>query len=207
MAEEKTRSFLQVLKAFLTGEEYGNKKGKRSFLLALLAIGIMMMLAGSMLPFGGTGPDKEPETFTEQVGQTTTSYSAKEEVEHKLKEVLSNIEGVSNVHVFVNFETKGELKYAQNVDEVERKTSETDREGGMRDIYELNRKHEYVLYRDEGGEKALLLEELMPKVKGVLVVADGMESRSTQLKIVRAIQRVMDLPVHRIAVLPSNDNR
>ena len=41
----------------------------------------------------------------------------------------------------------------------------------------------------------------MPKIKGILVVAKGAENSYLRLEIVRAIQSVLNVPVHRIALL------
>jgi stage III sporulation protein AG len=79
--------------------------------------------------------------------------------------------------------------------------------GGTREINEIDLNQEYVLLRDAGGsEKPLLISENMPRLSGILVVAQGMENSLLRLRVVRAIQSLLDLPVHRIAVLPRGDN-
>ena len=60
--------------------------------------------------------------------------------------------------------------------------------GGTREILETTSKEDYVLLRRGGGEKPLLLSDNMPGIKGILIVAGGVNS-SLRLKVVRAIQR------------------
>ncbi len=202
MTEKQSKSIPAVIKSFFTGEEFADKKEKRKFLLIFLVAGIVMMLAGPLISLQKTGNDGDAGEFSETTAHKLCYSSEQEKIERKLQQVLSNMDGVSDVHIFINFATRGEFQYAQDMEEVKRETVETDREGGTREIYETNQKYEHVLSRDSGGEKTVLSAEKMPQVKGVLIVAGGLGDYATQIRIVRAIQNVMDLPAHRIAVLP-----
>ena len=94
-----------------------------------------------------------------------------------LKNVLENIRGISKVQVFINFANTEESFYAKTNEESNRQTTEQDREGGTREITEMDSKEDYVLLREAGGgEKALLLSKNRPRVNGLLVVAGGVEN-------------------------------
>lgn len=181
----------------------GGKKGRSLFLLFLLFLGIILMLASS---FFAPQKDKVPAdmaAFTaEKAKETFLQESYEKELARSLKETLERIDGISDVHVFIYFSTGGESVYAQNVEESLRQTSEMDREGGTREILEKNRREEYVFFREGGGEKALLVEGRKPEITGILVVARGAEKSLLRLRVVRAIQSALNLPAHRIAVLP-----
>lgn len=185
----------------------GGKEGKNKnlLLLILLILGIILMFSSS---FFGTSSEKTPSQS--QPGALIPEPSKddyEKELTKSLQAVLEQIEGISKVEVFINFETSGESIFALVQNESSCETTENDSEGGMREINETDLNQEYVLLRDgSGSEKPLLLSENMPRLSGILVVAKGMESSLLRLRVVRAIQSLLDLPVHRIAVLPRGDN-
>ncbi|MDO9536280.1 MAG: hypothetical protein Q7J85_13380 [Bacillota bacterium] len=204
MSGDKENFLITFLKdIWKRGHEAVRKKNY--FLLLLLIFGIILMFSSS---FFGT---KEAPSYVDDLPEKTREASLPDTYEkdlmRSLQYVLEQIDGISNVHVFINFEKSEESFYAQTHEETLRETTENDREGGVREIHESSRKQDYVLLREAGGgEKPLLLSENMPRVSGILVVAKGAEISSLQLKVVRAIQSLLNLPVHRIAVLPLGNN-
>ncbi|MEW5922033.1 MAG: hypothetical protein AB1796_14030 [Bacillota bacterium] len=178
----------------------GRDKGKKNlFLLLMLLLGIILMFAGPFI----NAPPKTEKARVIQEPPPSPDKGFEADLARALEEILEHIDGISNVRVFITYNTGKEGIYARSYDESKRNTLEQDREGGTREIVELNRREEQVLLREGGGgEKALLLKENMPEIKGVIVVAKGAENSYLRLEVVRAIQSVLKLPVHRIAFLP-----
>jgi stage III sporulation protein AG len=177
------------------GGEHKNKK--KLFLLLILLLGIVLMFAGPFL----AAPQKE--MIKEEIMVQPRDNLFDTDLARALERILEHIDGISDVQVFINYAGSKEGVYARSHDESIRNTLEMDREGGTREIEEINRREDQVLLRDGGGgEEALLLKEIMPEIKGVLVVARGAENSYLRLEVVRAIQSVLNLPVHRIAFLP-----
>ncbi len=175
-----------------------HKHKKNLFLLLILLLGIILMFAGPYLTL-----PKKPEAMKEVLDAQPANSDSETDLARALEQILEHIDGISEVKVFINYAGSKEGIYARSYEESTRNTLEVDREGGTREIEELNRREEHVLLRDGGGgEEALLLKEIMPEIKGVLVVARGAEISYLRLEVVRAIQSVLDLPVHRIAFLP-----
>ncbi len=182
----------------MTGKGEKGKKGL--FLLLLLSLGIILMFAG---PFMYIQPKTEKTRNVQETLPVLQGQSYEAELARALEEVLEHIDGISNVRVFITYYSSKEAIYARAYDESRRNTLEQDREGGTREIIDLNRRESQVLLREGGGgEKALLLKENMPEIKGVIVVAKGAENSFLRLKVVRAVQSVFNIPVHRIAFLP-----
>lgn len=71
-----------------------------------------------------------------------------------------------------------------------------------REIKETTEQRQLVMSRDGTGEQAVVIEERKPKVKGVLVVARGAENLLIKERITMALAAALDLPTHRISVLP-----
>lgn len=208
MSEGKRKnSFLNLLNDLWSIVQGGNRK-KNYFLLALLLLGIILMFASSFF-IPAEKKSFDSTISTENTSEkSSTAYSYEEELVKSLQHVLENIDGISQVQIFINFAGSKESFYARVNEETNRQTTEQDREGGRREIYETSTKEDYILLRDSGGgEKPLLLRENMPEINGILVVAGGVENSLLQLKVVRAIQSVLNLPVHRIAVLPLGESK
>lgn len=173
-------------------------RSRNIFLLLMLILGIILMSAGSML---NLAPKAEQMPALPEL--PALPGEPEDEMARALEGILEHIDGISKVRVFITYTSGKEGVYALSGDESSRSTLEQDREGGTRQIDETTRSQNQVILRDGGGgEKALLLKEKMPEIKGVLVVAKGAEDSRLRLKVMRAVQSVLNLPLHRIAFLP-----
>ena len=58
------------------------------------------------------------------------------------------------------------------------------------------------MYEDvsSGIRLPVVLKEIYPEVKGVVVVAEGAGNAEVREKITRAVSVLMDIPVHRVQV-------
>jgi len=59
-----------------------------------------------------------------------------------------------------------------------------------------------VLNDAQGGEKPVIVQEQLPRVRGVVIVAGGVVSPLVESRIVQAVQALLDIPAHKITVLP-----
>ncbi len=188
--------------AYLNDLWKGGKEGKNKnyLLLILLILGIILMLGGT---FFSSSPKTDPFQSQPVLIEGISAQSYEKELAGSLRAILEQIEGISKAEVFISFDTGEESFFAQVQEESSRETTENDSEGGTREINEITSRQDYVLLRDaNGGEKPLLLSENKPRISGILVVAKGLENGPVRLKVIRAIQSLLNLPAHRIAVLP-----
>lgn len=77
--------------------------------------------------------------------QFTTLAQYEEELENKLKEMLSKIKGVGEVSVMINLDSTQEMVVEKNVQTQESTTEERDREGGNRQIKDQQRNEQVVI--------------------------------------------------------------
>lgn len=131
-----------------------------------------------------------------------TMQDYEEMYESQLKDVLGKIVGVENVSVMVNLESSEETVVEKDRRETEQVTEESDKNGGTRKINEHTVEDKVVLHRTDEGEKPIVVKRIKPRVRGVLIVAEGAEDLKRRALIIEAVQRVLDVPVHRISVLP-----
>lgn len=123
--------------------------------------------------------------FLKDDSGTTTKVSNFEEyvlnLENKISKTISNIEGVGKATVTITFESNIEKTFAYE--------SITETSTGAT-------KEELILYKGE----PIVLKEITPKVKGVVVVAKGATNAVVRLNIIRTIQILLGVTYDKIEV-------
>ena len=166
--------------------------GNRKFILLLAAGLILAMLA---FPAGSPAEDEE-ETVPESQGAVSAA-TYEEELEGRLRELLSSIEGAGQVEVMVTLAASSEQVLQNDISRQESVTRETDAQGGVRNNYDVSEDSQTVLVGDGNGEP-YVVKELMPQVEGVVVACEGGDRASVQAEISAAVQALFDIPTHKI---------
>ncbi|SDW53448.1 stage III sporulation protein AG [Marininema mesophilum] len=194
-----------------------NGEGKVStfrWLLILGCLGVGIMIVSSFfadrnqgLPTSGLpGKEKQEASSTAQWDKGSGELSMKEYeamYESELSDMLANVIGVKEVTVMVNLDSSEEEVYQRDRQSQEQVTKETDTRGGNRQIRQSDQDEKVVLQRKGDGEEVpIVVKKVKPYVRGVLVVARGVENLQVKAAIIEAVQRVLDVPIHRISVLP-----
>ncbi|WNF37823.1 stage III sporulation protein AG [Bacillaceae bacterium IKA-2] len=122
--------------------------------------------------------------------------------EKQLQETLEKIVGVSDVSVMINLAETESKVFERNQSLKQQNTDETDREGGKRKVEDITRDDEVVIIRSGDKEEPLVAKTEKPTIRGVLVVANGVENIQVKTWVVEAVSRVLDVPSHRVSVLP-----
>ncbi|AIF66764.1 stage III sporulation protein AG [Terribacillus saccharophilus] len=145
------------------------------------------------------------ETFAKKENDASSSTTDLEAAyEQDLVGLLEKIKGVSEVEVMVNLNSTHQKIYEKNLIIGQQTSEETDQNGGERVVEDENEEQQVVLVRQGDQEVPLLVETRKPEVRGVLVVAKGAEQATVQEWVVQAVSRVLDVPTHRISVMPKN---
>nr|WP_246593787.1 stage III sporulation protein AG [Evansella tamaricis] len=192
------------------------KKLNIKYVAILLLLGVMFMIIGSQFT-GGDGPSSVPA-----VQQEVNDEASSEEVfksdnqpkelnsmsdyetyyESQLKRLLETVVGVSDVEVAVNLAETEKTVYKSNQSIREQYTNETDREGGTREVEDRTKDEEVVIIRSGDKEEPLIIKTEKPDVRGVSVVAKGVDNIQVKSWVVEAVSRYLDVPSHRVSVLP-----
>lgn len=186
---------------FAKGERAGRGGRSTTFLLALACVGIVLMFFSASPEQQRTPPplDNNSEAVLNPFG---LKGDYRERLESELEDRLRQVKGVKAVSVLITLESGSAMKYAQNTENTERSTTERDEAGGQREIKETTERKQLVVTRDGSGEQTVVTEERQPKIKGVLIVARGAENLLIKERITIAVAAALDLPAHRISVLP-----
>lgn len=182
----------------------------RWFLLAVAA-GVLLMTAGNWFS-GGTAVDPPPAGPTagglDPGGDGWSMGQAESRLAALLTDRLSRVDGAGRVAVLVTLDTAEEHVFAEDADRTVRRTEESDPQGGRRQITETDERVQ-VLWQGgmAGGREPLRLTTKGPRVRGVLVVAPGARDAAVRHHLLRAVQVLLDVPPHRIAIIPGGEER
>lgn len=192
----------------------GKKSGKYQYLMIVVLFGAAIMLVGNILgdqnPSNAVVPamkEGEPEEDAAVFGQKKTAGNDviseyEEAYEAQLTEMLEGINGVGNVTVFVNIDATEKKVLEKNTVIQSQTTDETDREGGKRKVEDASKDEQLVVIRNGEKEVPIVLETKKPEIRGVLVVAKGAENIQVKKWITEAVTKALDVPNHRVAVMP-----
>ena len=169
----------------------------------VIIVGIIIIIAGSTFFSGnksGTAvkEQQKPAGISDPVNNSTATVDT---LEVKLRSVLAQIQGVGKVDVMITYESSAEEIPAYDTKRSESTTQEKDSEGGTRNITQEDY-DSALAYKDtpEGGKAPVILKETKPKVRGVLVVAEGAGTVTIRQQILSAVTVVLDVPVHKVEV-------
>ncbi|WP_226582926.1 stage III sporulation protein AG [Halobacillus litoralis] len=195
----------------LSGKE-GRKLNKPKYIIGLGIIGVLIILTSNWFqpdsspsaPLAESGAEsQETPSAAAQVSEKTDSISQlEEEYEKQLKPLLENIQGVSAVDIMINLSSTHKKVYDKNLIISKQTTQENDKNGGEREIEDYSREQQLVLVRQGDREVPLLTQTSKPEVSGVFVTAEGVDQMQVKSWVVEAVSRVLDVPSHRISVLP-----
>ncbi|MCI8550165.1 MAG: stage III sporulation protein AG [Lachnospiraceae bacterium] len=167
---------------------------------------VLLLLAGILLLVIVLPTDKKEEPQTEEtIPQKETVNAERElevyvrELEKRVEEFLTSIEGAGKTQVMLTVESGGETILQADTSLEQKSVSETDSEGGVGFTEEISQSSQTVLF---GGENApYVTKELCPRVTGVLVAAEGGDNAVVKAEISAAMEALFDVPPHKIKVL------
>ena len=190
----------------------GRKLNKPKYFIALGIIGVLIILTSNWfqpddspapdLVGENTGSQAEASPSSQTPEMTDSILQLESEYEKQLKPLLENIQGVSAVDIMINLSSTHKKVYDKNLIIGKQTTKENDKNGGEREIEDYSREQQLVLVRQGDREVPLLTQTSKPEVSGVFVTAEGVGQMQVKEWVVEAVSRVLDVPSHRISVLP-----
>ena len=158
---EKLKEFWEKLKSIRHFEIY----------LAVF-IGVIICVVYFGLYFDH-GSDKKEDNSTEEIG---TAVEYVDNLENKLCNVLSKIDGVMEVDVMITLESGFSYEYVPESQKIEITLDDTD-------------------------EKLNIVKEIYPKIKGVVVVAKGSEDFRVKMDILEAVVTLLQIDESAVTIL------
>lgn len=137
-----------------------------------------------VLPFDAGGEEKND---AEQETESATELQREEYVEtmeEKLSKILSEAIGIGKVKVMITIEDEGESVVNKDVSRENEAVQEST-----------------VLQNLQDDEIPYVTKQKMPKIKGVIVVAQGANNGGIKTEIMESVMALFDLQMNRIKVL------
>jgi stage III sporulation protein AG len=210
--EQKDQQWLQNL--FKKPDNGKKRRLPLHYILLLGCVGLALMITGNLLTnpagdkeqslpvFNDEKEEDEPVFKRSSSAEPNSMQDYEMRYENQLKEVLEQVVGISDVSVMINLAETERNVYERNTNEKQQNTDETDREGGTRKVEDLSRDEQIVIVRNGDKEEPILVQTEKPAIRGVLVVAKGVENAQVKSWVVEAVSRVLDVPTHRVSVMP-----
>lgn len=191
-------------------EEQGNNKRKIENLVFLVIILIITVVIINYVWSGEKSSNKKVtnstgkqlattnnnQTFASSQNSSTESIS----LEEKLEDILSKIEGVGSVKVFINYSESSETVAMYNENSKTSTTEETDKSGGTRKVEQTDSQKE-VIYQEQNGTKTPIVQKTVePKIEGAIITAKGAGDINVKTSIIQAVEAATGLATHKIQV-------
>lgn len=175
-------------------------KKKRNIIVAVGLIGIILIfLSDFMLPQSESGEDNTSSAEQQKITESSAE-SYKAELENELISIISEIEGAGEVKIMITMESTTEDVYAvERSCNEQSQSSEDGSKSSAENMYEEDNTYVTVKNKD-GSESVVKLKQLMPKIRGVLVVCDGGGNPVVQEKITQAVSSVLNISSGKVYV-------
>lgn len=162
--------------------------------LAIIGIGGILLIGLSSC-FGNNPTGVVPKTTCD-----AASYAAA--LEERLCEMISAIEGAGRAEVMVTLNNGVEYVYANE----EKNNTDHSENGEQISVRDDNQKT--VVTVDAGsGKEGLLITEIQPTVRGVVVACEGANDEAVALRVAAAVRTALDITEKRVCVIPYNTEK
>lgn len=154
-------------------------KGKRTVFLLLIGV-----VAGILLIFVGGDKNTESSSPPDISGQIEITNEYVRNLEVRVTQILSKMDGISDVSVIITADSCAETVYAQN---------------GRYDGGSLTEK-EYVIIDKGDSDEPIAVKLVYPKIRGVAVVCYGGSNPINQEKISKLLASLFDIAQNQVYV-------
>lgn len=175
-------------------------------IVVLLAVAIIALIFTSdFLVKDSSTKDNVKKTSGDTFVQEDNIFKTEESiVEGRLKQILEKIKGTGEVEVMVTFDMGSEIIPASNTVETKDSSEEEDASGGIRTVKSQNLTENIVISNDNNGSKPLVLKEIKPQIRGVIVVAEGADNMEVKMQLYDAVKTVLQISGDRVQIYTRN---
>lgn len=161
----------------------GDKRLKTIVLIG--AVGVALLIVSSV--FGS-----ESDATDKSVNISLSAQEYTKTLEKELSDILSKIDGAGKCSVMITMDCGVETIYATQ----EESSYDTDDSSESHD-YSMNY---VVLGNSSNGKEALVIKEIQPKLRGIIIVCEGGGNSNVKMSIINAVSAAFDISSTKISV-------
>jgi stage III sporulation protein AG len=161
---------------------------------AILVVGIILMAVSSNL--GNSGSSEDPTAFVP--ASNVSNNNIANITEEKVADILREIKGAGKVTVAIQMAEGSTYEYLFDTEESRTENITTSADSGS-SISEETKKQNLAM----ADKSPVLAKEYLPRIQGVVVVAEGAGDAQVRENIFSAVKALLGLAANQIAVLES----
>lgn len=164
---------------------------KQKYIYILVVVGVVLLVLSFI-------PSKQAESV---VSNNYTSEQYILDTETKLEEILSKMLGTKDVNVMITLNNSVENVFADTT-KVNTDITENSGTNDIKTEQKDSKENEYIIIKDENGnEQALILTQIMPQIRGVLVVCPNGNNTVIKEMVKSAVVTVLDISSKKVCVV------
>ena len=175
----------------------GFLKNKKSVEIIIAVVIILIIISIYISTLGSNTAQNEE---TSQTGSTLTNQ---EELEKRLENVLSAIEGAGDVKVMITYETTSEIVPAMDT---QKQTTTSEGNDGTSSSQSQTESSKPVTIQQQSGAEPVVITEKQPKVRGAIVIAQGAGDVKVKMSLLKAAQTVLNISADKVDVFTMTNN-
>ena len=183
---------IEKIKNFINKNQELNRKKTIENLVVFVIILIIVLLSINVI-WNKDKIEDNKSTIDENKKLATIEENSKDDnslTSEKLENILSKINGVGKVKVYITYSQTSQIIPIYNEDISQKDTQEEDTQGGTRKVVETDTKKE-VVYDEKSGSKTIITQSIVsPKIEGAIVTAEGGKNTNTKANIIQAVEAV-----------------
>jgi len=155
-------------------------------IIVVIFAAILLLIIFGFSSGGGSSPSGSTSS--------TTLAQYQKNLENQLSDVLSKIDGAGKVEVMITFDAGAEQVLAYSTD---KQTNTSSNNGNT--TSSITERTQIVLV----GGQPVVLYEVQPKVKGVIIIAQGADNVKVKVQIMQAVSTILNIDTKEIEIFSS----
>ncbi|MBR5773913.1 MAG: hypothetical protein IKY44_03585 [Clostridia bacterium] len=157
-----------------------------------LKIIVIAGVIGALLLLASEAFDTDTSSASQSVSLTLDTQEYAGMLEEELSEIISKIDGAGQCSVMVTVECGVETVYATQ----EQSSYDSD---GNSQSHESELSY-VVVGGSSGGKQALVIKEIQPRLRGIIIVCEGGGNSKVKMNIISAVSSAFDISSTKISV-------
>ncbi|MDR0697020.1 MAG: hypothetical protein LBF68_05770 [Christensenellaceae bacterium] len=158
-----------------------------------IIVGVIIIVISIMIYIGVSNKRENIDTEINETSNTNVVNST--DLETRLANILREIEGAGDVKVMITYNGSPEIITANTTNTHNNSTISNGSE-----TTSSTQTISPIVVNSNGKSQLIIIKEIMPDIKGVIVVAKGASNIKVRLELLRAVQAILDLNANMIEV-------